>query len=254
MSRDLSIQKVGKHGCNTTSLNIEKSFERSVFHRDMFAHWLRYQHIAKIAKPNEEYVLDVGCGEGNLAMALYANRLCPKLYVGLELRKTMVEKNKQRKFNFPAEFYETNICDGIPSDRKFSIITCTEVLEHIPPEKVIPVLQSMKAVMADNSKLIISTPCFNGKTKADNHVKEYTFDEMYCMLNMEFSGDEFSSIDTYGTFISLKDFERKATSAQLSVYNELKPYYNVNVLSILLAPLQPEVSRNCLWVITKGVK
>lgn len=254
MGRDLSIQKVGKHGCNTTSLNIEHAFERNVFHRDMFAHWLRYQHIAKIAKPNEEYVLDVGCGEANLAMALYANRLCPKLYVGLELRKTMVEKNKQMKFNFPAEFHVHNICEGIPSDRKYTIIACTEVLEHIPEDKIRPVLQGIKAAAAEHAKIIISTPCFDGKTKADNHVKEYTFEEMRTILNEEFAGSEFSSIDAYGTFISIRDFERVATQDQLSVYHSLKPYYNVNVLSVLLAPLCPSAARNCLWVITKGVK
>lgn len=251
MSRDLSIQKVGKHGCNTTSLNIEVSFERNVFHRDMFAHWLRYQHIAKVAKPNEETVLDVGCGEANLAMALYANRLSPKLYVGLELRKSMVEKNKLRKFNFPAEFHVNNICTGFPTDRQYSLISCTEVLEHIPEDQVKPLLTNMKTVLAEGGKLFISTPCFDGKTKADNHVKEYTHDELKSILREVFAD---FSITPYGTFISLKDFERAASPAELEVYQKLKPYYNVNVLSILLAPLHPEASRNCMWVITKGAK
>ena len=58
---------------NTTQLNPETTFERHVFHRDQFAHYLRWSHILKIAKIGMN-ILDVGCGSGNLLEVFYRNK------------------------------------------------------------------------------------------------------------------------------------------------------------------------------------
>lgn len=45
---------------NTTDLDPTTSFERHVFHRDQFAHYLRWTHILKEAKIGET-IVDFGC-------------------------------------------------------------------------------------------------------------------------------------------------------------------------------------------------
>ena len=50
---------------NTTDLNPESTFTKHVFHRDQFAHYLRWTHILKEARIGET-ICDFGCGNGNL--------------------------------------------------------------------------------------------------------------------------------------------------------------------------------------------
>ena len=66
---------------NTTQLNPDQAFERHIYHRDQFAHYLRWTHVFKHVKPlGEKKVLDYGCGSGNLAEVLYRNRYRCKNY------------------------------------------------------------------------------------------------------------------------------------------------------------------------------
>ncbi len=58
---------------NTTDLDPVSTFERHVFHRDQFAHYLRWSHIVKEAKIGET-VVDFGCGKGNMLEVFYRNK------------------------------------------------------------------------------------------------------------------------------------------------------------------------------------
>ena len=58
---------------NTTDLRPDQAFERHVFHRDQFAHYLRWTHILKEAKIGES-IVDFGCGAANLLEVLYRNK------------------------------------------------------------------------------------------------------------------------------------------------------------------------------------
>lgn len=247
MGRDLSIQKVGKHGCNTTSLNVPNAVNRNVFHRDMLAHWLRYQYVTKCVKRGEDKVLDLGCGEGNCMMAMYANMLGPKEYMGVELRKTLLQKNAETYHpNFPVHWINADLTKEFPESVKTfnpDMITCFEFLEHIPEQEVAPFLERLRNFAARD--ILISTPVFNGITKADNHVKEWEFNELADVLKKTL-GDLYT-IEVYGTFISKADFKQVATAEEIRLYEALSEYYNASVLSIMFAPLYPAASRNCLW-------
>ncbi len=62
-----------KHNYNITQLHPDKCFERHIFHRDQFAHYLRWTHILKESNIGET-IVDFGCGKGNLLEVLYRNR------------------------------------------------------------------------------------------------------------------------------------------------------------------------------------
>ncbi len=226
------------------------AYQRGVFHRDIFAHWLRYQHIITLVKRKEDKILDLGCGEGNLAMSLYANMMGPKSYYGIDIRKTLIEKNKQNfKPNFEVIFECADLTKSFSKkiyDYKPDVITALEFVEHIPPKTVGPILKEIDKL---NPRLfILSTPCFNGLTKSKNHIKEFTFEEMFSLLHLSFKRYE---IKPFGTFISKNDFMKVADKQDIETYNKLAAYYNCNVMSVLMAPLYSAASRNCIWILSR---
>lgn len=231
---------------NKTQLDLEKAEERQLVHRDYIAHCLRWTNILKHAEIGET-ILDLGCADAPLAMAFYTNKYKPTAYVGIDIRSTLIEENKKKTFNFPAEFIACNIItefNKIPR-KEYSIIAMLEVIEHFEREYLETVLQDVSSIMSAATILYISTPCFNGE-KANNHVQEFTFQELRDILTNHFIVD-----DVHGTFISQSDLKTRATEEHMRVFEELRAYYDSNLLSIIFAPLYPEVSRNCLWRLKK---
>lgn len=80
---------------NTTDLDPVTTFERHVFHRDQFAHHLRWTHILKEAKIGET-VVDFGCGKGNMLEVFYRNKFKCKKYIGIDIRKQTIESAKEK--------------------------------------------------------------------------------------------------------------------------------------------------------------
>lgn len=76
---------------NTTDLRPDQAFERHVFHRDQFAHYLRWTHILKEAKIGES-IVDFGCGAANLLEVLYRNKFKQKEYIGIDIREKQFKK------------------------------------------------------------------------------------------------------------------------------------------------------------------
>jgi 2-polyprenyl-3-methyl-5-hydroxy-6-metoxy-1,4-benzoquinol methylase len=238
---------------NKTQLHPEHAFERHVFHRDMFAHYLRFSHVLKIAKIGMN-VLDWGCGNGNLFELFYRNRYKPKSYFGMDVRSKTIQ-NLQEKWKdidyAEFQFYDlVSISDTImPTSGEWDIITSFEVIEHIGKKHVDPFLQNIKRHMGQYTTLLISTPCYDEKVgAADNHIidgeiGELTFTEMRDAL--ERNGFIIGAV--YGTFASQRDYEGVLTPEELTIYKNLKQYYDTNILSVFMAPLHPEQARNCLW-------
>ena len=92
------------------------------------------------------------------------------------------------------------------------------------------------------------TGCYDEKVGAaknhiiDGKVGEFTFDELKTLIEKYFVIEK-----TYGTFASQRDYKPLMNEWQTKMYNALNDYYDVNLLSNLMAPLFPEHSRNCLW-------
>lgn len=239
---------------NRTQLNPGEAFERKIYHRDQFAHYLRWSHILKIAKIGQT-ILDFGCGSGEMLEVFYRNKFRPKLYVGLDIRKNTIEQNKEKfgKLEF-AEFYDADLCEPIDLEEKFDIITSFEVFEHIGKWNGQKYLDNIKRHMDSHSRLYLSTPCFNGQAAA-NHmipndkgeltVGEYTYEELKELLEKNFKIEK-----TYGTFASMKDYKPFMNEWQQQMFAGLSEYYDTNLISVMMAPFFPEHSRNTLWVLS----
>lgn len=234
---------------NKTQSHPEKEFERHIFHRDQFAHYLRWTHVLKIANRNMK-ILDFGCGNANLLELLYRNKFRPQKYLGLDIRKQIIDglKLKYKDLDF-AEFKEQDLCGNINLDNDWDIIVCFEVIEHIGKKNVNTFLQNIKKLMNENTILLISTPCYDQETgAANNHiingeVCELTYDEMQTAL----INNGFWVEDHFGTFASQRDYKPLMNEWQTKMFDHLKNYYDYNLVSNLMAPFFPKHSRNVLW-------
>jgi 2-polyprenyl-3-methyl-5-hydroxy-6-metoxy-1,4-benzoquinol methylase len=237
---------------NTTQLSPDKEFERHIFHRDQFAHYLRWTHVLKQSKIGNK-VLDFGCGSGNLLEVLYRNRHSCTKYLGLDIRHQTINSCKEKWKNIPwAFFQDIDLCGDLSmlGKKDWDIIASFEVVEHVGKANVPKFLNNIKSMMSNNTTLMISTPCFDPVVgPADNHivdgvVGELTFQEMKSLLEERFTIEK-----VFGTFASQRDYkEAVENSPYKEFYHAAKEYFDSNLIANLMAPLFPEHSRNCLWV------
>ena len=242
--------KASADGYNKTQLNVSEDMERNVFHRDRLAHFFRWAHVMRAMKQGMS-VLDLGCGTGNLAMMLYANRFKVGPYLGVDARSLNKHWSYFEGRNFDARFMTADLCkDGWqdPVLQVFGgapqIITSFEFIEHIPGEEVEPFLLRVKQCMGRSTRFYLSTPCFDGVRKAENHIKEWYYQELKDLLEKWFT-----ITNHWGTFISQKDLEplMEGNEQVRGFWSKLREYYGSESLAILYAPLFPAASRNCIW-------
>lgn len=242
--------------CNTTQLDVEKTFDRHIFHRDYFAHYLRWTHILKNARIGMN-ILDFGSGTGNLLEVFYRNKYKCEEYLGLEYRKsTVYDANVKYAAVDWARFKE---CDLTVKDlvvesldkKGWDMIVCFEVAEHIGKHNVKEFLLNIKNNMTiDKTKLYLSTPIYDASVgPAANHVINGVIGEMtYSELESHLLEAGLKITKTYGTFASMRDYDYLLNDWQKQMYEHLREYYDVNLVSVMMAPMFPKNSRNCLWV------
>lgn len=245
---------------NTTDLCPETSFNRHIFHRDQFAHYLRWTHILKEAKLNE-VIVDFGCGQGSLLEVLYRNRFKCAKYTGIDIRKSAIEKAREKYANVSwAEF----LCeDLVRSEMDFTQFqadkVCSfEVLEHVGKQNADIFLQNFMKCGKPGATYYLSTPNYDEKVgAAGNHTydsgdgrgvapQEFEHKELQAILEKYFTIEK-----KFGTFASQKDYAPLMNEWQKEMFKALQDYYDVNLISNIMAPMFPEQSRNTMWVLKR---
>jgi len=235
---------------NKTHLNLDLAEERQLVHRDYLAHCLRWTHVVRSAKMGLR-VLDIGCGpEMPLAMMLYTNKFKPECYVGIDMR----DSETPSKTNFPVYHVKGDATKYETFQKAMShlvdspdIITCFEVLEHMSHDAGRRLLDNISLVATTDTQIFISTPVFNGSaagnhTAPDGTPMEWTYEDLKEDLEQRFIIQAH-----FGTFASQRDLKPVLTKCEQTVFEDLKRYYDSNLLAILLAPLHPAESRNVIW-------
>ena len=192
-------------------------------------------------------LLDVGCGLNTpMAMTFYTNKFRPALYLGLDLRTKFKYCNNDFPFKYRTmgTFDCTDAFHWIDMYRTYGedwdMVTCFEVIEHMPKEKGLELLENL-ANFCGGTKIFLSTPCFNG-SKAANHVYEWGYDELKEQLE-----HDFEIVNHYGTFASQRDIKPAFNPGDMDLFQRLHRYYDSNVLSVIFAPCYPAHSRNVIW-------
>lgn len=244
---------------NKTQLSPDVTMERHVYHRDQFAHYLRWTHVLKRLKINQN-VLDWGCANGNLLEVMYRNRYKGECYLGLDIRNRTIEKAQDKYRNVEwANFLSRDLCcpNNVVLPDKFvhiiwDMICCFEVIEHIGKQNTEQFLSNLNAHATAKTVILLSTPNYDEKVGAaanhiiDGEICEFGYRELESILE-----NQFEILHRYGTFASVRDYKPLMTDAQREFYEQAHEYFDLNILSNLMAPLFPEHSRNCLWVLKK---
>lgn len=235
---------------NKTQLTPQQEFERHIYHRDQFAHYLRWSHILKIAKIGQS-ILDFGCGSGEMLEVFYRNKFRPKRYLGLDIRQKTIDENNAKfgKLDF-AEFKQADLCAELDLGETFDIITCFEVLEHIGHANADAFLDNIAYHCNENTRVYLSTPNYDPAVGAaknhiiDGEIGEWDHKELEAKLSEYFVIEK-----KYGTFASMKDYKHLLNDWQKEMFEALKDYYDTNLISVMMAPFFPDQARNTLWVL-----
>lgn len=242
---------------NKTHLSIDNAEKRGFLHRDYIAHCFRWSHVIKHLSIKSLFrtakILDIGCGkEIPLAKTLYSSKMIPTqgFYIGADVNRLVVPEMFSTD-KFPLYLLgETDMTKEIIEDTngnliQFDVITCFEVLEHIPPQSVVDMLRNIYKHSTKSTTIFISTPNYNGNA-AGNHPNEMRFD----LLRYVIEKCGFEIVEAYGTFASIKDYESKLREDGYgALFDSLRDYYDTNVLACIFAPLYPWLSRNILWTL-----
>jgi SAM-dependent methyltransferase len=245
---------------NTTDLDPVSTFERHVFHRDQFAHYLRWSHIVKEAKIGET-VVDFGCGKGNMLEVFYRNKFKCKRFVGIDIRKQTIEAAKEKFAAVEwAEFYADDLIFPTLDYKQYQAdkVCSFEVAEHVGKQNIDLFLTNMRDCGNENATYYISTPNYDEQVgAAGNHtydsgdgrgvaIHEFGHAELQGHIEKYFTIEK-----KFGTFASITHYKHLLNDWQVQMFEALKGYYDSNMLSVIMAPFFPEQSRNTLWVLKR---
>lgn len=255
-----------KNVYNTTDLDPVSTFERHVFHRDQFAHYLRWSFVLKYLHNVRDNlsVCDFGCGKWNLYEVLYRNRFSPKFYLGLDIRKKTIEKAQEKfpKATFIAEDLITLENKTDLTTIKADVVTSFEVIEHVGKRNALKFLENFKECGNEGATYFLSTPNYDPEVgAADNHTypdyeggipvpQEFDHGELMDLINEA----GFDIVERVGTFASIRDYKDflDVNPEKKAMFDILRERLDSNVLSVVMAPLVPaELARNCLWVLKR---
>ena len=154
---------------------------RSDYWRLMAAPRARVQTIvAALRALRPATILDLGCGDGSLLLAI-ARELPGVKLIGVDLSAAQIEENRSRA---PAiEWYAGNVEDPgfrLPGDAE--AIVCSEVIEHLAEPANF--LSALNRLSASNAVLILSTQSGRvGETERRvGHLRHFTAGEMRDLL------------------------------------------------------------------------
>jgi 2-polyprenyl-3-methyl-5-hydroxy-6-metoxy-1,4-benzoquinol methylase len=210
--------------------------------RDYSAHFFRWSFARRRIDENTA-VLDVGCGtERPLAHVLIGGqRQHVKQYVGVDLQQLKPSKEQHTTllggFNFVERWCE------LKKLGPFDVIVCFEVIEHLHVKHGAALLQGCRELLAPNGQLLLSTPCYDGRRHAANHIHEYAVAELTALIKKSRLDVE----DRFGTFMDVKHLKHLPVGVG-SVVKALAEYFDDDALSCIFAPLFPDQARNNLWV------
>lgn len=107
-------------------------------------------------------ILDVGCGGGIVSIPL--SRLCANV-TGIDLGKENIDvaTQKAKSEGLDAEFLNIKISDLVNSEKKYDVVLCLEVLEHVENPELF--LGDLAKLVKDNGILIVSTINRNIKSR-----------------------------------------------------------------------------------------
>ena len=180
--------------------------------KERFLPWIndgqiRYEHLHRYSFAQQfvgkKDVLELGCGEGygTYSLSKSANSI-----IGIDIDEETIHHAQKKYINDNLEFQIGSVTELPEFNKKFDVIICFEVIEHI--EEHTELLKSIKNLLNPSGILLISTPntdvySNNEPSKNPHHVKELSSDELNKLLKENFSFHKIISQKVFaGSFMS----------------------------------------------------
>lgn len=201
----------------------------------------RYNYAGKSVR--NKSVLDVGCGTGYGTNCL-ANLGAEKV-TGIDISKKFIDIAK-KKYIKPNVRFE--VLDALKLERleeKFDIITCFEVLEHLPIGTHEEFLSDVGRILKSEGKLFLSTPnrllASPGSDKPlfPYHTKEFSPKELKEILERHFQ-----SVVVYGVRYNSEERIKRIASLVKRPQNKLASFAVRFGIVHKILPLIPKGVRN----------
>ena len=128
----------------------------------------------------EESILDLGCGNGELARVL-AKRGHRGLYLGVDFSVPLLRDAASQPQHFPAKFIQEDltklsaISGQLSVMGGWSVVTAFSVLHHIPSTEFrLDILRTIHDLLADNGRLILSNWQFLNSEKLRARIQDWS--------------------------------------------------------------------------------
>lgn len=227
-------------------------------HRDYSAHFFRWSFARRFITAKDN-VLEVGCGEDKPLSKILTGGAAAHVntYVGVDLNK-LKESNSQR-LTFIGEFNFVRDYKKVPTPAGgFDVIVHFEVIEHMAVPHGAKMLKACYDLLKPGGVMLMSTPCYDGRRHAANHIHEYTIQELQKAVEKA----RFTVERRFGTFMDIKhigkgdrEFHSGVKSSSIAdVKKALSEYFDNDAISNIFGPLYPDEARNNLWVCRKEVR
>jgi 2-polyprenyl-3-methyl-5-hydroxy-6-metoxy-1,4-benzoquinol methylase len=223
--------------------------------RDYSAHFFRWSFARRFIG-SKDHVLEVGCGQDKPLSKILTGGAAAHVntYTGVDLNK-LKPSNSQRltflgEFNFVERWKELLKNEAIKKNGGFDVIVHYEVIEHMKVEHGRNMLKAMLQCLKPGGVMLMSTPCYDGKRHAANHIHEYTVDELQKMTEKV----GFKVERRFGTFMDIKHIGKAKpsgavqTQSIIDVWEALVHYFDNDAISNIFGPLYPDHARNNVWV------
>lgn len=155
-----------------------------------------YNFALKINKSNGK-ILDAGCGYGY--GTYYLSLKTKNNVVGFDIDKNKINIAEKNYNNTNLKYCVLDLLDDdcvnkfISTEGIFDLITCFEVLEHIPKDKEEMFLNNLKKLLKSEGILILSTPnkdVWDIFAYTDGHINEKTPEALIALLENYFEVKE----------------------------------------------------------------
>jgi 2-polyprenyl-3-methyl-5-hydroxy-6-metoxy-1,4-benzoquinol methylase len=173
---------------------------------------LRNPRLMRVARLVQRHlqgsdVLDVGCWTGGLAWTLTS--VVPGAYTRVDIEPAAQAVDAARTRATGQRFLVVSSVEALPFEaRSFDIVVLTEVMEHVPVGREVPLLAELARVLRPHGSIILSTPVCNVLNPLDpawffGH-RHYSLSRLailaqqsgLTMRDIEFTGGVWTVLDT----------------------------------------------------------
>jgi len=160
-----------------------------------------YKFLPKTAKE----ILDIGAGKGFIEELLTGEDI---RILGNDISEVSV---KNLKSKFKGQFRKESIYTMKYPEKSFDAIFALEVLEHIPPSRIMKVLKKIYRLLKNKGTFILSVPTNEGlekmKENPSGHVRTYT--ENLISAELRIAGFKVHKLKTLSAFKNLYPLKKQ---------------------------------------------